>query len=381
MKAIFDKSALLAAVTPALGSVSTKNTIAAVEGILIKADKSGTCTLTTYDLEKGYRTTVPAEVEREGCYIVSANKFSQILRTFPEGQITVDIDARNITRISCGRSLFELHALSGEDFPNLPELAGDSSFTINQQEFKDMISQILFAVAQNDQRPALNGAYFEIDGENIKVVSCDANRLALVKRRCDIVHKEETEMVHSSFIVPGKTLNELMKLLDSPEDTVNIQLTRKHVIFVIGNEIFFSRLIDSEYIDYDRLIPKTNKIHVTLNCEDMISSLERAALVTEDRTMGQTKSPLRCRFEDNVLKVSSASVTGRINDEVACVKDGEDIEIGFNCRYLLDALRSCDAEDIKLSLSSPLMSMLIEPKDENEDNTFLFMVLPVRMKD
>jgi len=381
MKIKVDKSVLLSAVTPAMGSISTKNTIAAIEGILVKADADGNCTLTAYDLEKGFRTTIPAEVEEEGSYIINANKLNQILRTFPEEKISIDIDERNTTKIKCGRSVFELHALNGEDFPNLPELTGENGFSVKQSELKSMISQILFAVAQNDQRPALNGAYFEIENDIIKIVSCDGNRLALRKKKCDIEHKNAEESISSSFIVPGKTLTELLKLLDDGDDTVNIILTRKHVIFVIGDILFFSRLIDSEYIDYDRFIPKSNKITVSISCDDMITSLERASLVTEDRSMGQTKSPLRCKFEGNLLKISSVSVTGRINDEVVCTKDGDDIEIGFNCRYLLDALKSCDKESIKLSLSTPLMSMLIEPTDNDPDDTFVFLVLPVKMKE
>ena len=183
------------------------------------------------------------------------------------------------------------------------------------------------------------------------------------------------------FIIPGKTLIELMKLLNDTDDTVSIRLTRKYVIFILNNVIFFSRLIENEYIDYKRFLPKSAKTYVTIDCESFLVALERASLVTEDKTMGQAKPTLRCNFEDDMLKLSSVSVSGKLYDEIFTQKSGDDIMIGFNCRYLLEALRSCDSEKLKLSLTSPLMGMTIEPAEPMEDGSFTFLVLPVKIKD
>ena len=378
MKIIFDRNRLDAAITPAMGCVSNKNTMASTEGILIETDGDH-CILSAYDLEKGIRINVPAVIEEEGSYIINAGKLNQIIRSMPENDVLIEVDRRNITKITSGKSSFELHALKGEDFPNLPELSVEEGFNIKQGELRSLIVKTLFAVAQNDQRPALNGAFFKIENNTITVVSCDSNRLAVKKKYCEIERRENSTAL--KFIIPGKTLGELIKLIDDSEEIITIRPVRKHVIFKIGELFFFSRLIDEEYIDYERFIPKNNKIFVKIHTGEFLKSLERASLVTEDRSMGQTKSALRCSFEDNILSLSSVSVSGSFNDEIITEKEGANIEIGFNCRFLLESMRACETEYVRLSLSTPLMSMIIEPAEKNPEDDFIYLVLPVKMKD
>lgn len=378
MKVIFNRNELISAITPAMGVVSSKNTLAAIEGILITTTGNDGCILSAFDLEKGMRTTVPAKVLEPGNFIINANKLNQIIRTMPEGDLTIEVNERNITKISGGRSSFELHALNGEDFPNMPELNIDTGFRLKQGQLRNMITRTAFAVAVNHTKPALNGSLFKIENDRITVVSCDGNRLAVKKKRCDC-EKINTEEISAKFILPGKSLTELTKLLSDGEDTVSIKIGRKHVIFYINGFFFFTRVIEEEYVDYERYIPSSSKIFVGIECDPFIRSLERASLVTEDRTMGQAKSTLICHFEGNLLKIRSNSVTGSVYDEIPITKEGEDLEIGFNCRYLLDALRSCDSDCLRLSLTSSLMSMIICPAEEDPDDTFLFLALPVRM--
>jgi len=378
MKIVFDRNRLDAVIAPAMGCVSNKNTMASVEGILIETEGDH-CIISAYDLEKGIRITVPAAVEEEGSYIINAVKLNQIIRNMPESNVTIEVDRRNITKISSGKSSFELHALKGDDFPNLPELSVEGGFNIKQGELRSLIVQTLFAVAQNDQRPALNGAFFQIENNTITVVSCDSNRLAVKRKYCEIERSENNTAL--KFIIPGKTLGELIKLINDSDDIITVRPVRKHVIFKIGELFFFSRLIDEEYIDYERFIPKNNKIFVKINTEQLMRSLERASLVTEDKSMGQTKSALRCSFDDNMLYLSSVSVSGSFNDEIIIEKEGLNIDIGFNCRYLLESLRACETEYVRLSLSTPLMSMIIEPAVKNSEDDFIYLVLPVKMKD
>ena len=381
MKVVFEKSTLLGAVTPALGSVSGKNTLPAIEGVNIKCEEGGKCTVTAYDLEKGFRCVIEAEVEIEGNYVINGQKLVQIVKTMPGDFVTVEVNDKYVVRISSGKSEFELHALDGKDFPMLPDLEGDRGIEIPQNVFGSMLRQTAFAIAQNNMRPELNGSYFKTENGALTIVSCDGNRMALCERKIDLTDIKGGEDIKMDCIVPGKTLSELVRLVGDTDDTMLIKLARKHVIFNVGPYTFFSRLIDNEYIDYKRFIPQTSKIFVKLDCDSFVGALERAMLVTEDRTLGQAKSPLRCTFTGNLLKVSSISVTGRVYDEIFTEKIGDDIEIGFNCRYLLDALRCCDIDRIKLSLTSPLMSMIIEPAEPQEDERFLFLVLPVKMKD
>ncbi len=382
MKAIFEKSILLDAILPALGSVSGKNTIPAIEGINLNCTAEDSCIITAYDLEKGYRTEISCQVVNPGNYIINAQKLCQIIRAMPGGFITIEIDANNIAKITSGKSEFEIYAMNGADFPALPVLKGDHGFIIGQGVLRNMITKTQFAVAANDMRPELNGAFFKIEGNKLTVVSCDGSKMAIKEQITDIENKnDDLSDLDMQFIIPSKTLIEIMKLLSDSEDTVSIRLTRKYVILFIDNVVFFSRLIENEYIDYNRFLPKAPKTFVKIDCEAFLGALERASLVTEDKTMGQAKSILRCNFEDDILKISSVSVSGKVYDEIFTEKTGDDIMIGFNCRYLLDALRACDSEKLKLSLTSQLMGMTIEPAEPMEDGNFTFLVLPVKIKE
>ena len=381
MKVIFEKQTLLDAILPALGCVCSKNTIAAIEGINLDCSKEGVCIITAYDLEKGYRTQISCETQRTGNYIINAQKLCQIVRTMPGGFLTIEIFDGNVAKIYSGKSEFELFALDGKDFPALPLLDGEKGFMIKEDILKDLIVKTQFAIAQNNVRPELNGAFFQIEGSKITVVSCDGNKMAIKEQITDIENQNsDSSDLDMSFIIPGKTLGELLKLFSSDEN-ISIRLARKYVIFKIRNITFFSRLIENSYVDYKRFLPSNPRIYVNIDSEAFLESLERASLVTEDKTMGQSKSILRCSFEDNILHISSVSVSGKVNDEIFTEKVGDDITIGFNCRFLLDALRSCDCEKIKLSITSPLMGMLIEPSEKEEDKNFTYLVLPVKIKD
>ena len=380
MKAIFEKNTLLGAVTPALGSVSGKNTLPAIEGVNLDCSNPGRCVVTAYDLEKGFRCTIECEVEKEGNYIVNGQKLCQILSRMPGSFVTIEVNDKDVVTISSGKIKFELHALNGRDFPMLPELDGDHSFEIRQSTFRSMLEQTEFAIAQNNMRPELNGAFFKTDGSKLTIVASDGHKLALCERAVELrdLHNDGGD-ISFSFIVPGKILFDLGKAVADSDEPMVVKYTYKHVFFYIGNSIFFSRLIDAEYIDYNRFIPKTGNIFVTVDAQSLTNALECAMLVTEDRTLGQARSVLKCTFTGNMLMVSSTSVTSRVSDEIFTEKIGPDIEIGFNCRYLLEAMHACDAEKIKLTLSGPLMSMVIEPADPDPDKRFTFLIVPVKM--
>ncbi len=385
MKITFTKSQLETVVNDSLCAVSDKNNIPIVEGIRFRTEKNGNCSLTTYDLEKGFRAEIPCEIERPGNFVINAQKLNRIIRFMPDMYITIDVDEKSVATITSGRAKFELHALEGEGFPSLPELNGERGFTVNSGLLKKIISQVSFAIATTDQRPMLCGAYFLIKNNDLKIIACDGNRLAIrEKTDCPIINNNrDGSDLELAFIVPGKTLNQLVKLMDD-EENIAIYLGRKHVIFKMSDKTFFSRLIDSDYIDYNRVIPKDRLISVVVDRLPLVSCLERASLVTEDKALGQAKSYVKCQFEDNLIKISSNSVTGSVYDEINIDKEGDDITIGFNCRLLLEALRAADGEKIKIYLNSPLMSIIIDPVKGEEDSleeNFLYMVCPVKMKE
>lgn len=380
MNVIFEKSVLLDAITPLMGGVSNKNTIPAVEGILIVTNGDDACTLTTFDLEKGFKIRIPAKVTESGSYIINGGRFNQIIKTMPEGEIEVSVDNKMTVKIRSGRSEFELSAMEGSDFPTLPEFKSEIRFTINQGILKNMINKTVFAVAQNESRAVLNGSYFEFSEKGIKIIACDGNRLAVREQMCEITGVANRGM-DISFILPGKTLLELLKLLKDEDDEIMITVTRRNAVFEIDGLLFFSRLIDGEYLDYNKFIPTSSRINAVIRTEEFIRSLERAFLVSEDRTLGQTKSYVKCSFASGVLKISSVSVNGRVYDELAANGVESDIEIGFNCRYLLDALRACGTENVRCEMNTPLSCMVIKPNVPQKESSFLYLVLPIRMKD
>ncbi len=384
MKIVFRKDVICAAVAPLMSGVSTKMTLAATEGILIEASLPSTCVLTTYDIEKGVRMTVEADVIEAGSAIVSASRFSQIVRVMDGGDITLTVDDRNCATIVSGRSSHTMTALPAKDFPEIPRLTSAQGFVASQRVVRSMIAKCLYAMGINDQRPVLNGLFFSIKDGKLHMVSCDSFKMATCATETDLYGLEKDLTVEDTrFILPNKSVGELYKLLSdkSEEAVVTIYMSRKNIIFVMGNITFFSKLIEGEYIDYNRIILRNHRITVYADRESVISALEHAALITEEKVAGSVRSHVRLEVQGNTLKISATSGTGSSYDEVAIGHEGDDLIIAFNNRYLIDSLRACSADRIKLSMSSPLSSINIEPNDEDTADEDLFMLLPVRMKD
>ncbi len=381
MKIKVDKSDLVNAITPIMGAVSSKNnTIPAVEGILLNTSGDDGVTLTTFDLEKGFRIKIDAKVIEPGSSIINGGRFSQIIRTMPEGEIIIDVDRNLKVKIMGGRSEFELSAMEGADFPTLPEFHSDIKFTVKQGTLRQMITRVNFAVAQNENRTALTGAYFVFEEDSLKLVACDGNRLAVREQMCKITSLTERKP-EISFILPGKTLTELLKMLKKDDEDITVTVTRRNCVFESEGLLFFSRMIEGAYLDYAKFIPSSSRLRVEIDTEVFIESLERAFLVSEDRALGQTKSYVKCNFNNGVLMISSVSANGRVYDEIEAKGIDSELEIGFNCRFLLDALRACGTEKVILELNTPLSCMVIRPAHRVETEDFLYLVLPIRMKD
>ena len=385
MKIIFNRSAVSAAVAPIMCAVSGKSTLSAIEGILIEAKFPDTCIMTTYDLEKGVRITLEAKVLEEGKYIINAQKFNQTLRVMEGEEITLSVDSKLNASIVSGRSSHKMNALAGEDFPNIPDLVSDRSFMMSQSVLKKTFEQIDFAMGVNDQRAVLNGTFVKVEDDNVMLVSCDSFKLAKCKKYTELTNKNTNgkEHLEYAFIIPAKTVNELCRLLDDDADAITqIYVTRKHIVLLIGELTFFSRLIEGEYIDYDRIIVKSHKITVRVDKKEILSALDRAALITEEKIAGSVRSHVKLEIVEDVLKISAISSAGSTYDELFIEHVGDDINIAFNNRYLMDSIKACESEKIILSMSSPLTSMNIEPdKCESENTEEIFMLLPVRTKD
>ena len=384
MKFTVEKSVLMNKLTPAMGTVSNKNTITSIEGVLIETMEGDRIRISTYDMNKGVRATFDAiSVEREGKFILNAQRLYQTIRVLPEDEITIEVNDKLNCTISSGKASFSMFAMKGEDFPNLPDLVTDRGFMVSAENLKKMISKVAHSVADQDNRPMLCGAFFKVSEGNLEVVSCDSYTLSICSLKCDI-EAIGGESLGFSFIIPGHALSELSKNLSEgkgEDDNVKFYLSRKHAIVRKGDNVFFTRTIDSEYIDYRRITPKNNDIFVTLDREVFLDGLERANIIAEEKIQGSGRSYVKLGVEEQFLSITSSSVNGKVFDELDCVHEGRDIEIGFNCRYLINSIKVAEGESIKISLKSPTSAITIEPAEADESFSYYYMILPVRMNE
>lgn len=371
------KSTLLLAIIPSLKAVAKTSANPVLETFMLKAvrgEVESSLIITGYDLEKGIKCVIPAVVKEEGQILVSSSKFSAIINNLPDGNVEITSDDNLKVKITAGSSLFEIAGISTDVFPTLPELRGDRGFGISQGLLKRMTRQTSFAASNIDTKPFMTGLYFVIKDNKIKIVGCDGYRLALREEPLDF-EKSDTEL---EFIVPVKTMINLADILDDSERPVNIQLSRKHIIFSTDDFIFFSRLIEGEYLDYERAMPKEPTIFLKVKLSDVIESINRVALIVDQKA----KSPVRCFVAPKMLKMTCISALGSVNDELDAQTDGEelDLEIGFNHVFLKDAFeksRDCGEECVNIEMTSAQTGILIKPISGNH---FMYFILPVRLK-
>lgn len=365
MKFTVNKKEITEAVLNIQRAVSSKTSIPVLEGILIKTGEL-CIEMSAYDLELGIKTIIPATGIQSGTAVLSAKLFSEIVRKSPAEIISVEVDEKHATTIISGNSNFSIIGFLPEEFPELPKLEDSTSFTIASKTLKSMIKQTSFAIAESDAKPIHQGGLFNLQGGQLDMVAVDGYRLA--KRTELITFQEEL-----SFVVPGKTLREVNALLKDDDDEIEVAAGKRHVLFKIGNYTVTSSLLEGEFLNYQATIPNDTAIEVIVNTRKVIDSVERVSLLITDRL----KSPLRCTFEDDSIKFLCTTAMGRASDQIEAKINGENIEIGFNSRYLLDALKNTECDEIKIQLNTPLSPMKIVPK---EGNSFLFLVLPVKLK-
>ena len=382
MKIKFNRQEISNKISPLMNVVSGKSTLTAVEGILIEANSANKCTMTAFDLEKGIKIVVDCEVLEEGSYIINAQKFNQTLRVMDGEDITLTVDQKLGVLFECGKSSHRTGALKAEDFPEIPDLISEKGFVVNQSHLKGMLSKVSYAMGVNEPRPVLNGCFIKTSDSEINVVACDGFKLAVCSAESELKKLENSEKgVDFSFIVPVKSVNELTKLLsDDEEDTVTVYMSHKNMVVAFDDLTFFTRLIVGEFVNYNSIIIKNHKIEVKSDKQRLLAALEKASLITEERIAGSVRSHVRIEICEDIMKVSAVSSAGSIYDEFNVEHTGDDISIAFNNRFLIDSVRACRSDVVKLSMSSPLMGINIEPCDE-ESGSELFMLLPVRTRD
>lgn len=367
MKFSCEKALLQAAISTTSRAVSPKSSIPALEGILLEAGSD--LRLTGYNLETGIRTIVPADIREEGTLVLGARLFGEIVRKLPDDIVTFQSE-NYMVNIKCGMSEFNILGTDPEEFPELPTVEYQNSLILPQSRLKAMISQTLFAVSDNESRPIHTGSLFEVDSEGLTIVSVDGYRLAL--RHESIDKKEGAETF--SFVVPGAALSEVEKICSDVDEPASVTQGARHVMFKVGDTMLVSRRLEGEFLAYRQAIPRNNTIHVEGDTRALISSIDRVSLIISDKL----KSPLRCVFDSNLLKISTKTAIGDAYDECPLSGDGGGLEIGFNNKYLMDALKAAPADKVRLELTTGVSPCVILPT-EGEEN-FLYMVLPVRLK-
>ncbi len=368
MKFSCEKALLQNAAAVTSRAVAQKSSIPALEGLLLRAGKEG-LTVSGYNMQTGIRARVSAGVEKPGEIVVNARLFGDIIRRMPDDIVTFSVNEKLQVRLLCGDADFEIPGLSGADYPDLPEVEDEYAVSIQRKVLRAMIEEVAFAVSTNESRPVHTGALFEIGEGGLTMAAVDGFRLA--------VRREPLEKLEGgafSFVAPGPALNEVKGICGDVEDLAEITLGKRHILFTVGGVELICRRLEGEFLNYRTAIPKNNPIAVTVETKSLIESIDRVSVVISDKL----KSPVRCRFEEGKVFLSAKTGSGEAKDVCRLDGGGEGLEIGFNNRYLMEALRYAPADTVRIELNTSVSPAIIVPTDGKEN--FLYMVLPVRLK-
>ena len=367
MKFSCEKVLLQSAIAVSSRAVAQKSSIPALEGLLLHVDHQ--LTVSGYNMQTGIRTKVSADVAEGGDIVLNARLFGDIIRRMPDDVITFTADDKLMVHLSCGDADFDILGLSAADYPELPEVEDQYCVYIQQKTLRAMIEETAFAVSTNESRPVHTGALFEINEKGLTMVAVDGFRLA--------IRREPLEKIEGgafSFVAPGSALNEVKGICGDTEDLASVTLGKRHILFEVGDTELICRRLEGEFLDYKNAIPRKNPITLIADTRALITSIDRVSVVISDKL----KSPVRCTFDHDKVMLSAKTGNGEAKDICRLSGDGGGLEIGFNNRYLMDALRFAPADTVKIELNTGVSPAIIVPVDGEEN--FLYMVLPVRLK-
>lgn len=367
MKFSCEKHILQSAIATASRAAASKSPIAALEGLLISA--RGDVRVTGYDLKKGIYTNIEAEVSQPGDVVVNARLFGEMIRRMPDGMVCFSSDEDCTVHVKCGKSEFNFVGISAEDYPEMPQVEDLSRVSIPQKLLKNMINQCIFAVADNDVRPIYTGILFEVEAEQLTLVAVDGYRLAKRTERL-----ENANMEPSTFVVPGSSLQDIERICADSDEAVSISVGNKHISFTIDNTVVISRRLEGEFLNYRKSIPTAFKYQVELSRSEFMSSIDRVSIIISERN----NSPVRMTFNDGFVDCLCLTPIGRAQDVCVCEGSGEGLEIGFNDRYMTDALKAAGKDMLFIHLNSASSPCVITAADGTEN--FTYMILPVRLR-
>ena len=365
MKISCEKMILQSAIATAARAVSPRSSLPVLEGILFQAEGQS-LKLTGYDLKKAVYTSVDATVQETGAAVINAKLIYDIVRAMPDGMVNIAV-AENTAQVRCGKAEYNIPVMKATDFPELPEFEEDKSFSMEQGLLKEMINETIFAVSDSESRPVYMGTLFKLEEGVLTMVSVDVYRLALRK---EAVAGADVDI----FIVPGSALADVERICGDTDEKITVSISAKHVFFEIGETSLISRRLEGEFLNYKSAIPEKFRYEVTVDRQELLRTVGRVALIVDDKT----RIPIRLTFADGVVNVRCATVLGSGVDSCICEGNGGGIEIGFNHKYISDALKAAPADEIKICLNTGSAPCVIRPADGSED--FTYLVLPVRLR-
>jgi DNA polymerase-3 subunit beta len=365
MKAIILKQNLMEAVNVVQKAVMAKSSNPILEGIFIEADEKN-LTLIGNSFDLGIEYTIDADVLEKGSIVINSRMFGEIIRKLPDAPVSIEVFDNVKVKIECLNSYFEIKGMDSESFPLPPVYGDETSFTVAQASLRDLIRQTIFAVGSDENRKIMTGALLEAKDGEIRIVALDGFRMAV----CNSVIKEDIEF---KVVIPGKNMNELLRILDTTDEAVKISLSGNLASFVFNNCRIVSSVLDGEFMNYKSYIPSQFETVIKIKTKELIESLERASLITSD----DKRYPVRLNITDDSMTVYSAADIGMSKEQIKLENDGANLQIGFNPRYLIEALKVINDETIKISFNSSIGPCIITSLDR--DN-YLFLILPVRIR-
>ena len=363
MKLICSKSNLLHGVNIVSKAVPTRTTMAILECILIDAS-ANEIKLTANDMELGIETKIEGEIAERGVIALDAKIFSEIVRKLPDSDVVIETDASFKTTITCEKAKFNIVGKSGDDFSYIPYIERNEAITLSQFTLKEVIRQTIFSIADNDNNKLITGELFEIEENHLKVVSLDGHRISI--RNIELKNNYE----HKKVVVPGKTLQEVSKILPgSAEENVNMFLTDNHIVFEFDDTTVVSRLIEGEYFKIEQMLSSDYETKIKINKRELLDCIDRATLLVKEGD----KKPIIMNVTDGNMELKINSFIGSMNEDIDIVKDGKDILIGFNPKFFIDALRVIDEEEVSLYMVNPKAPCFIK----DDEGKFIYLILPV----
>ena len=371
MNFVCEKENILKAINSVINGVASKTTMPILEGILIQTNEKEV-KLTSYDLEIGIEYIMESKVKEQGNTVVNATMFSEIIRKLPNKEIRISLNDNNLLEIECEGSLYKLATMNPDEFPELPKINIENSIEIEQALLKNMIRKTIFAVSTEENRPIFTGCLFEIADGKLNVVAVDGYRLAVKSAK---LNKKSNNF---SSVIPGKTLNEVNKIMTESFDTVKIGIAKNQALFEMENCKIVTRLLDGEFLKYQNAIPANWETRIKVNKNEIQDCFERIILISASSIEKEKKYPVKINIEVGKVIISCANQTGDAKEEISPETEGKELEIGFNPRFFLDCLKAIDDEEVYMEFGTNRSPCIIKSV---EDGDYTYMILPIKMKD